>query len=818
MPPTGLIYTLNSAVYTKNTAIVANTPSSSGGSVVSYAVTPALPAGLSLSSTTGQITGTPSAIAALASYTVTATNTGGSATAVVTITVNDIAPSNLTYGMNPAVYTKNTAIANNIPSSSGGEVVSYEVSPPLPTGLSLSTTTGVIFGTPTVAATSASYTVTATNTGGSTTASVTITVNAIATITGNTGVTGALITYTGGTATTDGSGNYTFTVPYDWSGTVTPTLAGYTFSPASRTYTNVLADQTAQNFTATAVTYTISGALGANGAGASLAYTNGSAKTATADGSGNYTFTVPYDWSGTVTPTLAGFTFSPVNRSYTNLLADQTAQDFSATADTYTISGSCGAAGAGTSLAYTDGSAKTATADGSGNYTFTVSSNWSGTVNPSLAGFIFSPPSTTYANVLANQTQDYTAVPAPSSYVGGISATNLDGSSIPGYWRDGTWVGLPLLSPEGLSVVTSLVVDGKDRDVYAGGFSYNSSGVDVPGYWKNGSWVGLPPLEDNLSAQVYSLVVSGGDVYASGLCKDNIDTSVPGYWKNGSWVGLPPLEGNRNAVVYALVVSGDDVYAGGYSSNSDDVSVPGYWKNGTWVPLTPLDVIQDSQVFSLVVSGNDVYAGGSSTDNSGVQIAGYWKNGLWVGLPQTNMPLLSIAVSGGDVYAASGRDDGSGNMLPGYFKNETWVDLPSPGVAGDQVMPLAMVVSGNDVHVTGLLASMSAEEPTVISGYWKNGVWSTLTPPEGGTQTIALPVVAPFFTISGNAGVAGALLAYTDGTDKIAVADALGNYCFNVRPDWSGTVTPSKAGSTFMPASKSYTHVMADQSQDYTTP
>jgi len=57
MPPTGLIYTLNSAIYTKNTAIVANTPSSSGGSVVSYAVTPALPAGLSLSSTTGQITG-----------------------------------------------------------------------------------------------------------------------------------------------------------------------------------------------------------------------------------------------------------------------------------------------------------------------------------------------------------------------------------------------------------------------------------------------------------------------------------------------------------------------------------------------------------------------------------------------------------------------------------------------------------------------------------------------------------------------------------------------------------------------------------------
>ncbi len=44
-------------------------------------------------------------------------------------------------------------------------------------------------------------------------------------------------------------------------------------------------------------------------------------------------------------------------------------------------------------------------------------------------------------------------------------------------------------------------------DVYAGGYSRNSSDVDVPGYWKNGTWNGLPPLDATKDAYVLSLVV-----------------------------------------------------------------------------------------------------------------------------------------------------------------------------------------------------------------------------------------------------------------------------------------------------------------------
>ena len=175
--PRNLTYSMNPAVYTKGVAVTNNTPSSSGGAVVSYSVSPALPAGLSLDGTTGVVSGTPSAVTAEATYTVTAMNSGGSTSVGLVITVKDVAPSDLTYSRNPAVYKKDVAITNNTPSSSGGAVVSYSVSPALPAGLSLDGTTGVISGTPSAVTAESTYTVTAMNSGGSTSVGLGITVN-----------------------------------------------------------------------------------------------------------------------------------------------------------------------------------------------------------------------------------------------------------------------------------------------------------------------------------------------------------------------------------------------------------------------------------------------------------------------------------------------------------------------------------------------------------------------------------------------------------------------------------------------------------------
>jgi hypothetical protein len=55
----------------------------------------------------------------------------------------------------------------------------------------------------------------------------------------------------------DAAGNYACTVPQGWTGTVTPSSSGYTFTPTSRSYSNVAANQTAQNYTATSIAVTV---------------------------------------------------------------------------------------------------------------------------------------------------------------------------------------------------------------------------------------------------------------------------------------------------------------------------------------------------------------------------------------------------------------------------------------------------------------------------------------------------------------------------------------------------------------------------------
>ncbi len=188
--PSGLTYTPGTAVYIQGTPITANSPSSTGGAVTSYSVTPPLPGGLFLSTSTGVISGTAVKATATTIYTITASNAAGFTTVPLTITVAIAAPVGLTYTSNPAFYTVGMLIPENVPTSTGGAPAAYSVSPPLPAGLTLSQTAppdlpypatisaGVISGTPAGLPSTGTYVVTASNPAGTTTATLTITVSA----------------------------------------------------------------------------------------------------------------------------------------------------------------------------------------------------------------------------------------------------------------------------------------------------------------------------------------------------------------------------------------------------------------------------------------------------------------------------------------------------------------------------------------------------------------------------------------------------------------------------------------------------------------
>ena len=109
----------------------------------------------------------------------------------------------------------------------------------------------------------------------------------------------------GGSYTTAGDGYYTVAVPNGWSGTVSPSKAGYAFTPASRGYVSVVADWSDQDYTAIRQAYVISGYVRtADGAPVSFVQMNGlpGSPTPKTDAAGYYSALVPFDWSGTVTP------------------------------------------------------------------------------------------------------------------------------------------------------------------------------------------------------------------------------------------------------------------------------------------------------------------------------------------------------------------------------------------------------------------------------------------------------------------------------------------------------------------------------------
>jgi hypothetical protein len=99
-----------------------------------------------------------------------------------------------------------------------------------------------------------------------------------------------------------------------------------------------------------------------------------------------------------------------------------------------TISGSLGSLGSGATVSYTGGSVL---ADSNGDYNFTVSVGWTGSITPSKTGYIFSPASSTYSSAITsdlsdqdfttyqetNTTTTLTSAPVPSNYGQSVTLT-----------------------------------------------------------------------------------------------------------------------------------------------------------------------------------------------------------------------------------------------------------------------------------------------------------------------------------------------------------------------------------------------------------
>ena len=148
-------------------------PPASGGDIpLAYAISPALPAGLSFNAVTRVLSGTPTAPHPRSTYTYTATDGNGDTdrlTFTIVVTADPV-PSFEGETVDDLSFVENVAITSLIlPPASGGDIpLAYAISPALPAGLSFNTATRVLSGTPTAPHPRSTYTYTATDEDGDT--------------------------------------------------------------------------------------------------------------------------------------------------------------------------------------------------------------------------------------------------------------------------------------------------------------------------------------------------------------------------------------------------------------------------------------------------------------------------------------------------------------------------------------------------------------------------------------------------------------------------------------------------------------------------
>ena len=158
--------------YVQNLAIDSETlpAATDGDGVLTYAISPDLPAGLNFDPATRLLSGTPAAPQPATLYTYTATDSdragpdSASLTFMVTV-AEDLVPTFEQASIADKSYVQNLAIDSEaLPDATGGDgVLTYAISPDLPAGLNFDPAARLLSGTPTAPQPATLYTYTATD-------------------------------------------------------------------------------------------------------------------------------------------------------------------------------------------------------------------------------------------------------------------------------------------------------------------------------------------------------------------------------------------------------------------------------------------------------------------------------------------------------------------------------------------------------------------------------------------------------------------------------------------------------------------------------
>jgi len=517
-------------------------------------------------------------------------------------------------------------------------------------------------------------------------------------------------------------------------------------------------------------TYTVSGSASptslVNGANVVLSQNGTTIATTTIGATGSYTFPSVANGTYTVTPSQTGVSFSPTSQSVSVAGGPATVPAFTATAQTWTMSGSITpaslASGATVTLSQSGTTIATATADANGGYSFTSVANGTYTVTPTLSGISFSPTSQS-VTVSGN-----TTVP---NFTAAAQTWTVSGSITPGTIASGSTV---TLSQNGTTVATATA------DVN-GNYSFTSVANGTYTVTPTKAGVNFSPPSQSVSVVGNTTVPNFTAAAQSGIAL--IQTNV-----NGNESTITSISASfpaNNTAGNFLIVTGTAARPAGTLTIADTA---GDTFSPAIGPVT--DTTQNVTAYVWYVPS---CKGGPNTVTLTPATAAALEIHIseWTGLATTSPVDQTASATGTGTTASSGAATTTvnGELIFGY------TFLFNTATAGSGFTPMSLVNGDLDEYQVQSAAGSIAATFTQTSGTW----------------FVLMATFKPAGTVTATGSIAGNITPATAGmtvnlsgpANGATTTDGSGNYAFNGLPNGTYTVTPASSGYSFTPPSQS---------------
>jgi len=619
------------------------------------------------------------------------------------------------------------------------------------------------------------------------------------TISGGPGITVSVTGPTNVSTTTDSFGNYSLPAVPNGIYTVTPSGVGYSIAPTSQNVTVNGANVVSINFTATSIAYAISGTI-SGGGGATITLTGGSTLTTTADASGNYSFAGIPSGTYAVTPAQTGLVFTPTSLAVAVAGANVAGANF-------VVPQSCPCD------TVWQPSTVPAVADDGDNQSIEVGAKFRSDTGGYITGIRFYKSA---ANTGIHRGNLW-------SSTGTILATAIFTNESSSGWQQ-VFFDSPVLITANTTYIASYFAPAGRYSGDAGFFTNAgadtaplhalANGVDgANGLYLYGSSSAFPTSSGNganywvdvIYSPVYSITGTisgaggaGATVTAAGAMAETTIADSSGNYSfaavtNGSYTITPSNAGSVfTPASQNIVVGGSNATVPAFTATTQTFTISG-------------------TISGTGGNGAAVSLGGAATANTIANASGGYSfsgltNGLYTVTPTNSGFVITpssqpVAINGANATA--------------NFNSAAQTFTISGTISGAGGNGAAVTLNGT----LGATTTASASGTYTFSGL-TNGSY-TVTPSRAGyimtpaSQTVAISganktanfTSAQTYTISGTisgVGSSGATVSLTGATTATTTANASGTYSFSV-PNGSYTVTPSKTGYVFTPASQAVT-------------